>query len=188
MAAYSVPHPGALRWWAFAGRTAAPGAPFLAGRYDGLSSLKGRRMPHVSEILKKKGTHVLSVGPQATVLDAVTLMNDHKVGALLVQDQGRAVGIFTERDLLRRVVGQGRDPKTTRVADVMTADVISCTPGCDIDEARAIFMQRRIRHLPIVDDDGQLRGMVSIGDLNAWMLDGQECEIRYLHEYIYGRG
>lgn len=144
-------------------------------------------MAHVSQILDRKGSRVLTISPDATVYEAVQRMNEHRVGAVVVCTGDRVTGIFTERDLLRRVVGQRRDPATVRVRDVMTAEVVCCHPFTDLDDARSIFMQQRIRHLPVVDRDGRLRGLVSIGDLNAWQLDGQQAEIHYLHEYMFGR-
>lgn len=144
-------------------------------------------MPTVRHLLAHKGSHVLTVSPQAAVLDAVHLMNDHRIGALVVTERGRVVGIFTERDLMRRIVGQRLDPLDTPVRDVMTWDVVTCDADCDIDEVRSIFKSRRIRHLPIVDGEGGLVGMVSIGDVNGWMIDGQEAAIHQLHEYLYGR-
>ena len=144
-------------------------------------------MATVRRILDQKGSQVLTIGPRASVLDAALLMNEHKIGALVVIDQNEVVGIFTERDVLRRVVAERRDPAKLTVAEVMTHDVVCCPSDADIDEARAIFMQRRIRHLPVLGDDGRLQGLISIGDLNAWQLDGHRLEIHYLHEYIHGR-
>lgn len=144
-------------------------------------------MPSVRQILDEKGSQVLSVGPRATVLDAALLMNEHKIGALVVIDQQEIVGIFTERDVLRRVVAERRDPADVIIADVMTQDVVCCASDTDIDDARSIFMQRRIRHLPVVSERGRLQGIISIGDLNAWQLDGHKLELHFLHEYIHGR-
>jgi CBS domain-containing protein len=144
-------------------------------------------MANLGDILEKKGSAVLTIEPDATVLDAVERMNEHRVGAVVVCDGGRVRGIFTERDLLRRVVGERRDPAATRLSEVMTTEVVCAQPFTGVDEARSIFMQQRIRHLPVVDRDGRLRGLASIGDLNAWQLDGQEAEIHYLHEYMFGR-
>ena len=124
-------------------------------------------MSTVRDILAVKGTHVLSVGKEATVIDAALLMNEHKVGALVVIDGGHVAGMFTERDVLRRVVGEHRDPVSTRVHEVMTVEVVCCTPETTIDEARGAMKTRRIRHLPVCDGNGQLHGLVSIGDLNA---------------------
>jgi CBS domain-containing protein len=121
------------------------------------------------------------------VLEAATLMNEHKVGALVVTDAGRVVGMFTERDVLRRVVGEQRDPATTRVGDVMTAEVYCCTPDTTIEEARGTMMNRRVRHIPLVDGAQRLQGLVSIGDLNAHQASSQEQTIFLLQEYLYGR-
>ncbi|HWP41321.1 MAG TPA: CBS domain-containing protein [Tepidisphaeraceae bacterium] len=145
-------------------------------------------MPTVQDVLAAKGsTTVHSTSPQATVLQAVQKMNQHKLGALVVMEDAQLVGIFTERDVLTRVVGAGRDPATTRIADVMTREVICCPPDTDLDEVSAIMKQRRIRHLPVCDRDGQLHGMVSIGDVNAYYASNQEATITFLNDYIFGR-
>lgn len=144
-------------------------------------------MATVRHLLTQKGPQVITISGEATVLDAALLMNQHKIGALVVHDDGRIRGIFTERDVLRRVVAERRDPAATRVADVMTKDVIVCECDCTIEEARNIFRAKRIRHLPIVDDEGRLQGMISIGDINAHELDGKEVQIHFLEEYLFGR-
>jgi CBS domain-containing protein len=141
----------------------------------------------VKNILAEKGSHVWSVGPGASVLDAALLMNDHKIGALVVLEGGRLVGVFTERDVLRRVVGEARNPTATRVADVMTTEVLCCTPETTLEEARGVMKNRRIRHLPVLDTQGELLGLVSIGDLNAHQEHDQEQHIHLLNEYLYGR-
>ncbi|MEM8738488.1 MAG: CBS domain-containing protein [Planctomycetota bacterium] len=144
-------------------------------------------MADVSAIVSRKGSQVLTVRPDTSVLDAAVLMNQHRIGALIVVDhRDHVVGIFTERDVLRRVVSERRDPADTRVEAVMTRDLVTCTPATTIGKARAIFMDRRIRHLPVLSAPDQLRGMISIGDLNAWELSGQECKIAALEEYLYG--
>ena len=146
-------------------------------------------MSTVQTILEKKGSHVWTVGKEATVLQAALLMNEHKVGGLVVTDGGRIGGMFTECDVLRRVVGEQRDPARTTVAEVMTQarDVICCSPDTPLDEASTAMKTRRIRHLPVVDGDGQLIGLVSIGDLNAHQQAAQEQTIFLLHEYMHGR-
>ncbi len=144
-------------------------------------------MATVREILATKGSQVLSIGTDAAVLDAALLMNEHKVGSLVVMNEGEVVGMFTERDVLRRVVGERRDPAATPVRDVMTREVVVCTPETSIEEARAAMMNRRIRHLPVRDGDRRLLGIISIGDLNAYHLNSQEHTIHLLHEYLYGR-
>ncbi len=144
-------------------------------------------MNTVKSILANKGGHVWSVGPGASVLDAALLMNEHKIGALVVLEGGRLAGIFTERDVLRRVVGEARNPAATRVADVMSTELVCCTPDTTLDEAAGVMKNRRIRHLPVLDGDGELLGLVSIGDLNARREHAREQHIHLLNEYLYGR-
>ena len=120
-------------------------------------------------------------------MDAALLMNEHKVGSLVVTEGSRPIGMFTERDILQRIVAARRDPATTRVADVMTTEVVCCRPETTIEEARAAMKNRRIRHLPVVDSRRQLFGLVSIGDINAYHLDSQDQTIYLLHEYLHGR-
>jgi CBS domain-containing protein len=144
-------------------------------------------MTAVRDILAKKGSQVFTIGQGATVREAATLMNEHKVGALVVTDDGRVVGMFSERDVLRRVVGERRDPDQTRVGEVMTTEVFCCTHETTIEEARGAMKNRRIRHLPVVDGDQRLHGLVSIGDLNAHEASTQEQTIHLMQEYLYGR-
>jgi CBS domain-containing protein len=144
-------------------------------------------MSTVRDILSVKGPHVLSIGPDATVLDAALLMNEHKIGSLLVMSAGRLVGIITERDILQRVVAGRREPVTTKVEAVMTAELACARPETTVDEARGVMKNRRIRHLPVLDDGDGLLGLVSIGDLNAHLSHDQELTIHILHEYIAGR-
>jgi len=144
-------------------------------------------MANVQDLLAIKGTHVLSIGGVATVLDAALVMNEHKIGALVVIDQGRIVGMFTERDVLHRVVAERRDPATVRVADVMTRDVVCCVPETSVDEASTVMKERRIRHLPVCGPESQVIGMISIGDVNAFHAHSQERTIHHLNEYLYGR-
>ena len=143
-------------------------------------------MSTVREILARKGPQVFTIGKGATVLEAALLMNEHKIGSLVVLEDGRVAGMFTERDVLRRVVGEEREPARTLVADVMTTEVACCTPETTIDEARGAMKNRRIRHLPLVDDDHYLKGLISIGDLNAYEASNQEQTIYLLQEYIQG--
>ena len=144
-------------------------------------------MPSVQDVLSTKGGQVHSVSPNTTALDAIHKMNQHKIGALLVIDKGKVVGMFTERDVLRRVVGEERQPASVTVGEVMTEDVICVSPATDLDEVSTIMKNRKIRHIPVCDDDGQLHGMVSIGDVNAYHASNQEAQIHFLSEYIYGR-
>ncbi len=143
-------------------------------------------MATVKDVLKQKGSQVLSIGPQASVLDAALMMNEHHVGGLVVLHNHKVKGIITERDVLRRVVAKRLDSATITVKEVMTTDVYCCNSTTSIEDARAIFKNRRIRHLPVVDDKGLMEGVISIGDINGWKLEGQEQTIQYLREYLYG--
>jgi|SRR6516162_3312100 len=145
-------------------------------------------MTTVKDILATKGSRVLSTSKDATVIEAALLMNKHRVGSLVVkEDDDQIVGMFTERDILERVVGEHRDPATTLVSEVMTTEVACCTLETSIDEARYAMKNRRIRHLPVVDSNGHVHGLVSIGDLNAHLASSQEQTIYLLQEYLYGR-
>lgn len=143
-------------------------------------------MAQVRDILQRKEPQIWSIGPDATVLQAALVMTEHRVGALVVLDQGQLIGMFSERDLLRRVVAQEREPAHTIVRDVMTSEVICCSPETSIEEARGVMKNRRFRHLPVVVDN-RLIGLVSIGDLNAYLTADQEQTIFLLSEYLYGR-
>jgi CBS domain-containing protein len=112
------------------------------------------------------------------------MMNEHGIGAVVVVDGKNVVGIFTERDVLRRVVAAGRDPGATTVRDVMTQPVISCTPDTTVDECRAIVTARRVRHLPIVQD-GVLCGIVTSGDVLAQQLREQQEALEYLNSWTH---
>ena len=144
-------------------------------------------MATVQDILMTKGGTVYSTSSDSMVAEAVHKMNQHKLGALVVMDHGRVIGIFTDRDVLRRIVGEDRNPQTTYVAEVMTHEVICCGPEADIEEIGALMQQRRIRHVPVCDDNGKLFGLISIGDVNAFYASHQEAKISFLNEYIFGR-
>jgi CBS domain-containing protein len=143
-------------------------------------------MPHLQDILAVKGPHVYLVSPKASVLDAALLMNEHKIGSLVVCEGKQVRGIFTERDILTRVVAQQRDPVQTPVYDVMSTEVACATPHTTIDEARGVMKNRRLRHLPVVNEDGELCGLISIGDLNAHDNNSKEQTIHFLEMYISG--
>lgn len=125
------------------------------------------------------------MAPNVSVSDAVAAMNRHRVGSILVLEDGRLVGIFTERDVLRRVVGAGLDPKSTPLAAVMTTGVITITPESSVEETMVIFTEKRCRHLPVIDD-GTLVGTISIGDITRWMADAHRAEAEHLKAYITG--
>ncbi len=141
-------------------------------------------MDTVRAIIARKGKTVFSVASGATVLDAARIMGDNGLGAVLVIDEERLVGIFTERDTLRRVVAAQKDPVGTLVGEVMTSSLYTCVPATTVDECGAIMTTHRIRHLPVVDEEG-LHGLVSIGDLLAYRVREQEDTIRYLNQYMF---
>jgi CBS domain-containing protein len=141
-------------------------------------------MTTVSEILKRKGSEVVSMGTKDSVLKAARLMNEHGIGGVVVIDQGNMVGIFTERDILRRVVVEERDPATTSLEDVMTTPVASCRPETDLEECVRAMTGKHIRHLPVVDGD-RVCGIVTSGDILAFQVREHEDTIQYLNSYIF---
>lgn len=143
-------------------------------------------MPTLQAVLETKSKAIHATTPSATVMEAVDEMCRARVGALLVRAGEKPVGMLSERDLLTRVVLARRDPATTRVADVMTNDVVCI--DCDVspEHAMAVMTERRCRHLPVVLD-GRVIGIVSIGDLVRWMSRNQEYEIKMLDEYLAGK-
>lgn len=144
-------------------------------------------MAMVRDILAKKGTHVWSLNEDVTVLQAARFMTEHHIGAVIIRDGEHIAGMFSERDILQRVVAEGRDPAATTVGNVMTVEVACCTAETSLEEARGAMKNRRIRHLPVVDGDERLLGLISIGDLNAFQVADQEQTIFLLNEYLYGR-
>ena len=144
-------------------------------------------MATVKDILAIKGSEVLSINPDATAHEAAVRMKQHKVGSLLVMSGGEIIGIITERDILHRVVVPEMNPIDTPVHEVMTAEVACCLLHTDLEEARGVMKNRRLRHLPVLDGDSHLCGMISIGDLNAHDAHDHEFTIHVLQEYIYGR-
>ena len=144
-------------------------------------------MPTVADVLASKGaSRVHTSPPSATVLEAVEKMNQLKIACLLVMEDGQILGIFTERDVLQRVVGQMLRPSNTPICDVMTRDVVCVEPSTDLDDVSTLMKERRVRHLPVCDD-GRVMGMISIGDVNAMHASHQQAALHYLNEYVYGR-
>ena len=139
----------------------------------------------IAQILKLKGSGVWSIGPDAKVFDALTLMAEKGVGALVVVDEGKVVGIISERDYARKVILEGRSSLKTAVQKVMSVDTCYITPQTSVDEAMAIVTERRCRHLPVMEKE-QLVGLASIGDLVKATLDEKDFEIRQLTKYIKG--
>lgn len=139
-------------------------------------------MTSVAHILESKGRQVVTIEPGATVLAAARLMNLHRIGSLVVVEDDRPVGIFTERDVLVRVVAAERDPAQTRIGEVMTERVLTCSPETSLDALRHTMRTERIRHVPVVEN-GRLRGMVSLGDLNTAEVQVLSETIQYLEAY-----
>ncbi|HEX3453467.1 MAG TPA: CBS domain-containing protein, partial [Gaiellaceae bacterium] len=140
-------------------------------------------MSTVSEILGDKGREVLKIDAGASVFEAVEQMVAANVGSLLVTDGGDIVGIVTERDYLRRVTLEGRTDKDTAVGEIMTSPLVVVNPDTSIDECMAVMTDRRIRHVPVVEN-GEVIGVVSIGDLVKFKSKQQSFEIQYLTDYI----
>jgi CBS domain-containing protein len=144
-------------------------------------------MATAHDVLAAKGASLHTVDAHMSVLDATQLMNQHKIGAVVVTDSGRVSGMFTERDVLTRVVAEQRNPAEVSVGQVMTRDVICCEPDTDLDEVSAIMKERRVRHLPVCGPGGTVVGLISIGDVNAHYASNQTQTIHFLSEYVYGR-
>ncbi len=142
-------------------------------------------MKLVQHLLDNKGRDIISISPDASVLDAIKLMADKGIGALVVIDGGDLRGIVTERDYARKVIIKGRASDTTPVADIMTADVITASSQQTVNECMEMMTSKRCRHLPVVDD-GELVGMISIGDLVQAIIADQQEEIEQLEHYISG--
>jgi len=143
-------------------------------------------MKPVGEVLKSKASQkVHIIAPDASVLDAIKSMAEHGIGALLVMENDRVVGIVTERDYSRKVILMNRSSSTTPVRDIMTGNVIYVRPGDSNEYCMALMTEKRLRHLPVMDD-GNLIGMVSIGDLVKDIIQEQEFIITQLERYISG--
>jgi CBS domain-containing protein len=144
-------------------------------------------MDTVSDLLHAKGPGFVGVSSEASVREAAHVMNRHGIGSVLVVDDGRLVGIFTERDVLRRVVAESRHPESTLVREVMTVDVICCGPNMPADDVAELMRARRVRHLPVIDDEGSVLGLVSIGDVNAHRFATCEVALHQVQDYMLRR-
>lgn len=142
-------------------------------------------MTTLRQILDRKGRDVIAVDPDATVYDAIGKMAEHNVGAVVVLEDGKPSGIFTERHYARKVILEGRSSPTTPIRDVMERSVICARCENSVDEAMAVMTEKRVRHLPVVDRD-ELVGIVSIGDLVKSKIDDQKFTIDQLIHYIHG--
>lgn len=141
-------------------------------------------MATVRDILNRKGSELVSVDPDTSVLDAARLMNQRAIGSVLVMEDDVLCGIFTERDILTRVVVAGRDPGTTPVGEVMTTGIVTCEPDTPLAECMATMTTKRLRRLPVVGVEG-LMGVITSGDVLAFQVADQAVEIQYLNSYIH---
>jgi CBS domain-containing protein len=139
----------------------------------------------VMRVLEQKadGAEVEAVTAQTSISDAITRMNQRNIGSILVMDGERLVGIFTERDVLTRVVPQGLDPRRTPVGEVMTRQPVTITPTNSVQDAMMLMTDSRKRHLPVVHN-GKVMGMLSIGDVTRWMVRDQQRTIDDLTDYV----
>jgi CBS domain-containing protein len=143
---------------------------------------------NVQSIIGSKGTTVETVAQTATLRDAVLLLGERRIGALVVSGDGRKIeGIISERDIVRAVAGSGASALDGSVGSVMSTDVVTCSAGDGVDRLMSLMTERRIRHLPVVDGQGHLSGIVSIGDVVKSRLAELEHENQALAEYISGR-
>jgi CBS domain-containing protein len=140
----------------------------------------------VKDILKAKGHDVWSVESSASVYDAVHLLAEKAIGALAVIDDGNLIGIISERDYARLIILKGKSSEDTPVRDIMTSDVITGSPSDEIEKCMSLMTEKRIRHLPIIDD-GELIGMISLGDLVRAVIAEQQSTIVDLEKYISGQ-
>jgi CBS domain-containing protein len=134
-------------------------------------------------VLKQKGQNVWHVSPDGCVYDAIEIMADKHVGALMVVSEGKLVGVVSERDYARKVILQGKSSKQTQVKEIMTSPAIFVTPEQTVEDSMRIMTDKHIRHLPVLED-GIILGVVSIGDLVKWMISAQQQTISQLHNYI----
>ncbi len=142
-------------------------------------------MHTVRQILKVKGNEICSISPQAFAYEALELMNDKGVGALLVLDNEKLVGIFSERDYARKVILKGKSSKDTPVSELMTEEILYLEPQTTVDECMALMTDKRVRHMPVLEN-GELIGVVSIGDVVKQVISDQEVVIEQLEKYITG--
>ena len=139
----------------------------------------------IGDLLSQKGGQVWTVAPEAMVFDAIHMMAEKNVGALLVTDQGKLIGIISERDYTRKVALKGKSSKQTAVREILSTHVVHVSPGHTIEECMRIMTDHRVRHLPVLEAD-KIVGVVSIGDLVNWIISAQSTTIHQLETYITG--
>ena len=141
-------------------------------------------MTLVSQILQLKGSHTWTIAPNATVFDALTSMAEKDIGALLIVENDEVVGIFSERDYARKIILHGKSSRDTEVQEIMTSEVLCISPDQSVTKCMALMTDKRIRHIPVLDD-GQLDGVISIGDVVKAIISEQQIIINHLEDYIY---
>ena len=139
----------------------------------------------IGSILNHKGRQVYSISPDATVFEAIQLMAEKNVGALLVMSEERLVGMISERDYTRKVALKGKSSRETKVVEIISSPVVSVTAGHSVEECMRLMTHNRVRHLPVLEGD-KLVGVVSIGDLVNWTISAQDAAIEQLKSYITG--
>ena len=139
----------------------------------------------ISSILHQKTSELWSVSPQATVFEAIKLMAEHNIGALLVMSGGRLDGIFTERDYTRKVALQGKTSKETSVFEILSKKCVTVSPDYSVEDCMRMMTENRVRHLPVVEG-GYVVGIISIGDLVNWIISTQNAAIEQMEQYIAG--
>jgi CBS domain-containing protein len=145
----------------------------------------GNPMKRIQTLLKKKGYDVWSIAPDASVYDAIHLMAEKAVGALIVMDGPKLVGVISERDYARKIILEGRSSETTKISEIMSSEVITTGPDNRIEECMAIMTERRIRHLPVLDGN-EVLGIISLGDLVKYIIAEQQFVIEQMERYING--
>ena len=139
----------------------------------------------VSALLHHKGSEIWSVPPETTVFEAIKLMADKNIGAVLVMSGGKLSGVFTERDYTRKVILQGKTSKETRVREIISSETFSVGLNHSVEECMKLMTEHRVRHLPVVEE-GKVVGLVSIGDLVNWIISTQSAQIDQMAQYISG--
>lgn len=142
-------------------------------------------MKSVSEILRGKPRKLLSIGPEASVYEALVTMAEHEVGALVVMEGAHLAGIFSERDYARKVILHGKASRETAVRDIMTTRVLCVQPGTTLEECMGLMTDKRVRHLPVLEE-GRVTAVISIGDVVKEMISEQRALIEQLEQYIHG--
>src|SRR4051794_12251642 len=140
----------------------------------------------IDSILHHKGPQVWSIPPDKTVFEAIAMLAEKNIGALPVIENGKVIGIFSERDYARKVVLAGKSSKGTRVREIISTDVISVGPDASVEECMRLMTEHRIRHLPVCND-GNLIGFISIGDLVNWTISTQSAALDQMENYLAGR-